>query len=89
MPNTETPIAPRHTEEQPVGRTFTLWLWPYFCLREEARPVLSGLTKVKADEIIDREKGRAPRLDVPRTRRDVRTPCLTLSGDRVQAVVGR
>jgi hypothetical protein len=60
MTNTETPAAPRNTEEQLVGQTYTLWLWPYCCLREEARPVVSGLTKDKADEIIKREKDCAP-----------------------------
>lgn len=60
MTTSETPAAPRNTEEQLVGQTFTLWLWPYCCLREEARPVVSGLTKAKADEIMDREKDRAP-----------------------------
>ena len=60
MINTETSAAPRNTEEQLVGQTFTLWLWPYFCLREEVRPVISGLTQAKADEIMQREKDRAP-----------------------------
>ncbi len=48
------------TLDSDVRQTFTLWLWPYFCLREEARPVLSGLTKASADEIMEREKDRAP-----------------------------
>lgn len=56
----ETSVAPRNTNEQMVGQTFTLWLWPYFCLREEARPILSGLTKAKADEIMELEKDWAP-----------------------------
>ena len=60
MPTPETPAAPRNTEEQLVGHTFTLWLWPYFCPREVARPVVSGLTRAKADEIMEREKDRAP-----------------------------
>lgn len=60
MTTSKTSAAPWNTEEQLVGQTFTLWLWPYFCLREEARPVVSGLTKAKADEIMEREKDRAP-----------------------------
>jgi len=45
-----------------VEQTFTLWCWPYFQLRDSARPVLSGLSKAKAEEIVDREKDRAPGL---------------------------
>ena len=41
-------------------QTFTLWVWPFFCLREEARPVVSGLSKVEAEKIMEREKDRAP-----------------------------
>jgi hypothetical protein len=35
--------------------TYTLWLQPYFCLRGDCKPLLSGLSKAKADEIIQGE----------------------------------
>jgi hypothetical protein len=43
-----------------VEQTYTLWLLPYFCLREEAYPVVEGLTKDKAIHIMERDKDRAP-----------------------------